>query len=130
MSWLLDTNVCIAWLKRDASVRERVVARPKSDVAICSVVKAELWYGARKSQRVAENLELLSRFTSELESWPFDDQAAEIYGQVRAQAEVIRQPIGPHDLLIASIALSRDATLATRNDRELRRIAGLRVERW
>lgn len=130
MSWLLDTNICIAWLKRDRAVRERLVLRPRDEVAICSVVKAELFYGARKSQRVHENLELLARFTKELLSWPFDDEAAEIYGQVRAQAEIVRQPVGPHDLMIAAIALAHDATLVTRNTAELRRISGLRLEQW
>ena len=130
MTRLLDTNICIAWLKRDRAVRDRLVSAPRRSLAICSVVKGELLFGARKSSRVAENLALLSLFTAELESWPFDDAAAEHYALLRAQAEVVRQPIGPHDLFIASIALSRDATLVTRNDREFRRIVGLRVEVW
>lgn len=130
MTWLLDTNICVAWLKRDSAVRQRLVAHPRDSVAICSVVRGELLYGARKSQRVAENLALLDRFWSPLECWPFDDAAAEQYGLIRAQAAVARQPIGPHDLQIAAIALSRDATLVTRNVTELERIAGLKLERW
>ena len=39
-------------------------------------------------------------------------------------------PIGPLDTLIASHALSVDVTLVTNNDREFRRVAGLRVENW
>ena len=61
---------------------------------------------------------------------PFDDRAAEYYGVVRAQLTESGRPIGPNDLMIAATALASDATLATRNEREFRRVAGLRVEVW
>ena len=130
MTRLLDTSICVAWLKREQKVRERLVSLPRSAVVICSVVRGELQFGARKSARVSENLELLSRFLADLECWPYDEAAADAYGLIRAQAEVVRQPVGAHDLLIAAIALSRDATLVTRNAAEFRRIVGLKLETW
>ncbi|MBL9039521.1 MAG: PIN domain-containing protein [Archangium sp.] len=131
MSWLLDTNICIAWLKgSDAKLRDRVLKTAPAELWLCSVVKAELLYGARKSTRVEENLRRLDAFFSELGALPFDDRAATHYGLIRAQLERAGTPIGPNDLMVAAIALAADATLVTRNGAEFRRVPGLRVETW
>lgn len=131
MTWLLDTNVCIAWLKgQDAKLKARVLASAPHDINICSIVKAELLFGARKSERVDENLRRLDDFFSAVGSLSFDDDAAAHYGIARAALEKSGALIGPNDLLIASIALAHDATLVTRNSNEFRRVVGLRVEVW
>jgi tRNA(fMet)-specific endonuclease VapC len=65
-----------------------------------------------------------------LRSVPFDDEAADHYGAIRAQLTAAGRLIGPNDLMTAATALARDAVLVTRNDREFRRVAGLRVEVW
>lgn len=129
--WLLDTNVCIAFLNgTDESVRERLLRTPPNDVRLCSVVKAELVYGARKSGKVEANLRRLSTFFSAMESLPFGDEAAEWYGVIRSQLEREGRAIGGNDLMIAAIALASDAVLVTRNTDEFRRVAALRVEHW
>jgi tRNA(fMet)-specific endonuclease VapC len=131
VTYLLDTNVCIAFLNEPMSgIGERFAKLDPDDVKLCSVVKAELLYGARHSARVAENLEKLARFFEPFESIPFDDTAAEQYGVLRAQMRRAGTPLGGNDLLIASIALAMDLTLVTRNQDEFRRVAGLRVQAW
>ena len=131
MSYLLDTNVCIAFLNDVKSkIASRLTRLGPEDVKLCSVVKAELAYGARHSSRVEENLAKLSKFFELFESLPFDDAAAEHYGVLRAQLRRAGTPLGANDLLIAAIAVSADLTLVTRNQEEFRRVAGLRVEAW
>ncbi|WP_445247774.1 PIN domain-containing protein [Microcoleus sp. OTE_8_concoct_300] len=61
---------------------------------------------------------------------PFDDQSAVIYGQIRAKLAASGTPIGPNDLLIASIALANNLILVTHNTREFSRVEGLRLEDW
>lgn len=52
MKYLLDTNVCIRYLnKRSPAIRNRLAQIPRSDVAISTITKAELFYGSAKSQR-------------------------------------------------------------------------------
>jgi tRNA(fMet)-specific endonuclease VapC len=131
VSVLLDTNICIAFLTgRDAKLAMRLTSLVREDVVLCTVVKAELLYGARASERVAANLLRLERFFAPLGSLPFGDEAAESYGVIRAQLRREGRPIGGNDLMIAAIALANDATLVTRNDGEFRRVGGLRVEVW
>ncbi|HVV83799.1 MAG TPA: type II toxin-antitoxin system VapC family toxin [Kofleriaceae bacterium] len=131
MRWLLDSDVCIAFLNgADAGVRDRLLAARPDELRLCAVVKAELLYGARHSAKVVDNLRKLERFFAPFESLPFDDDAAEWYGTIRAQLRREGSPIGGNDLLIAAIARAADVTLVTRNQQEFRRIPGLRVETW
>lgn len=128
---LLDTSVCIGWLAgHDIGVKRQMASLERDEVALCSVVKAELLYGARASARVRENLEKLEPLFGLFSSLPFDDVASEHYGALRAQLRRAGTPIGGNDLLIASIALAADATLVTRNEKEFRLVPGLRVEVW
>ena len=128
--FLLDTNICIGLLKGHPPLVARFRALSPQDVAVCSVVVAELLYGARKSQKVVENLAVLRRFLAPLRSLPFDDRAAEDYGSIRADLERTGAPIGPNDLLIASIARGHDCVLVSRDSRAFSRIVGMQWETW
>lgn len=97
---------------------------------LCSVVKAELLYGARNSDRVARVLKGLEAFFHALISLPFDDECAEEYGRIRADLERAGTPIGANDLMIAAIARRHSVTLVTNNVEEFRRVVGLAVEDW
>jgi tRNA(fMet)-specific endonuclease VapC len=131
VSFLLDTNVCIAFLTEAKSgIGKRLARLPRDDVFLSSIVKAELLYGARASSRVEANLTRLDQFFASFDSLTFDDRAASFYGIVRAELRKEGRPIGANDLLIAAIALAHDATLVTRNDREFRRVVGLRLVSW
>jgi tRNA(fMet)-specific endonuclease VapC len=131
MRYLLDTNACIAHLSgRSRELTERLRATASSQVAICSVVKAELLYGARKSAKVEVNLARLAAFFVPLVCLPFDDAAAEQYGLIRFSLEQQGTPIGPNDLMIAATALANGLTVVTANEAGFRRVPGLVVENW
>lgn len=128
---LLDTNVCIRLLnRRDAAIVQRFREHQPGEIALCSIIKAELLYGARHSRHVEANLRLLERFFEPLPSLPFDDRCAEDAGLIRADLAAQGTPIGPNDLLIAATARAHDATLVTHNTREFARITGLRLVDW
>lgn len=131
MIYLLDANCCIKFLNgRSENVRSRLESKLPEEVVLCSVVKAELLYGALKSARPAENLDRLGSFFRKFISLPFDDASSETYGAIRVGLERAGTPIGPNDLLIAAIARSRGATLVSNNTREFRRVEGLLLEDW
>ncbi len=128
---LLDTNACIAVLNGTSPALIDALRRHHpSEICLCSVVKAELLFGARRSSRVNENLRLLDEFFATFRSLPFDDDAASDYGTIRHDLAARGEPIGANDLLIASIALAHECVLVTANVREFSRIIGLRAENW
>jgi len=128
---LLDTNVCIRLLNQNhRTIIQHFQQHLPGEIAISSIVKAELLYGARHSQRVEENLQLLNKFFKPLASLPFDDRCAEEAGQIRADLATQGKPVGPNDLLIAATARAHDSVLITHNTGEFSRITGLRLEDW
>ena len=129
--YLLDTNVCIGLLKGTLPSEAAAIAKhAPSELRLCAVVKAELLYGARKSDREAANLRVLERFFSSFASLPFDDDAAVCYAGIRERLERSGTPISPNDMMIAAIAVANDAVLVTRNVREFERVVGLKLEDW
>jgi tRNA(fMet)-specific endonuclease VapC len=132
VTWLLDTNACVDYLRSrsGSKIADRLAERDAAEIVLCSVVRAELLFGALRSSRVAENLAKVQRFLSRFVSLPFDDSAAEAYGQIRADLAARGLTIGPNDLLIASIAQSRGLTLVTHNVDEFGRVSGLIIEDW
>ncbi len=129
--YLLDSNVCIHLLnQRHQNIEHQFRKHSPSDIFLCSVVKAELLFGARHSQRVEANLKRLQIFFSPLGSFYFDDHCAEVYAHIRHQLSISGQLIGPNDLMIAAIAIVNDLTLVTHNQKEFSRISGLNLEDW
>jgi tRNA(fMet)-specific endonuclease VapC len=109
MLYLLDTNACVAYLRRaDSLVRQRLTQHAAVDIVVCSVVYAELCYGALRSADPARAKVQLASFLANFVSLPLDDRAAEIAADVRAELATKGTPISPHDLLIAAIALAND----------------------
>lgn len=131
MRYLLDTNVCALYLNgRSTSVRDRLCSTPTEDMAVCSVVKAELFYGAMRSNNPTRTLERQQQFLERFVSLPFGDEAATVCGQVRARLAAAGTPIGAYDLQIAAIALVNNLILVTHNTREFERVEELQVEDW
>lgn len=131
MLYLPDTNVWINHLNPATSiVKTRLSAHPPPQIAFCDVVKAELYYGASKSARRDANMSILEILFTDFVSFPFDGEAAKIFGDIRADLARKGTPIGPYDLQIAAIALANDCILVTHNTGEFSRIAGLKLEDW
>ena len=129
---LLDTNACITWMRGgNADFESRAISRPQAvgGAVLCSVVRAELLFGAFRSQRT-QNLERTNAFLAGFQSLPFDDDAAYRHALIRAELTSAGQLIGPNDLLIAATALAHGAILVTHNTAEFSRVPGLLIEDW
>ena len=116
MKYLLDANTCIRILNSsDEEVMRRFKACQPADIVLCSIVNAELLYGARRSARVEFNLKRLEHFAAPLQTLPFDDRCTHDYGLIRADLAAQGTPIGANDLMIAAIARAHDLVLVTHN---------------
>lgn len=131
MSYLLDTNVCIEILRgRNPALKMRLAAKSLNELVLCSVVWAELQCGARLAQNPQQELAKLLDAFGDWPRRPFDDSAAEAYGEIRAHLQRAGRLIGGNDLLIAAIAQTNGLTLVTHNTGEFTRVPNLPVEDW
>ncbi len=131
MRYMLDTDTCIALIKRKpVSILRRLTPLSPGEAGISAVTLAELRYGVAKSSERDKNGQALDEFLLPLEIADFDEPAAETYGLVRTALERAGTPIGPLDTQIGSHALSLGASLVSHNAREFRRIPGLTVVDW
>ena len=130
MRYLLDTNVCIAALKHEPRVLERLEALAPEDLILSPVVLGELEVGVQKSQWPERNRQRLDALCKGLPLVPLDGAVAMAYGGIRSQLERAGRVIGANDLWIAAQAMALDAVMVTDNMREFQRVEGLQVENW
>jgi tRNA(fMet)-specific endonuclease VapC len=132
VKYLLDTNTCVHFLRFQAGslVAAKLSMANPGDVVLCSVVVAELLFGALRSRDVTKNVAQVRAFLAGFVSLPFHDRSAEEYAKVRTDLAAKGTPIGPNDLLIAAIALAHRLTLVTHNTGEFSRVVGLSLEDW
>lgn len=134
MSYLLDTNACNALIaNRSVKLAERLITARSDgqEVAIPSVAAFELWFGVANSRHQEANTKALSRFLDgTLPVLPFDSEAAEIAGWLRAELKRSGKPIASYDLLIAATELRHNLILITANSREFGQVTKLRHENW
>jgi tRNA(fMet)-specific endonuclease VapC len=131
MRYLLDTNIIIYVLKDPAGqIARRLAETSTSQLVICSVVEAELYYGAMRYGIPQRRKAALDGFLLPFQSLPFDSACVARYATIRSQLEAAGQIIGGNDLLIAAIAMANDLTLVTHNGGEFSRVSGLKFEDW
>lgn len=131
MKYLLDTNICIYIIKKKPEQVIRKLSKiDPSKLTLSSVTWSELVYGAEKSEKREQNLDALKDFVIPFEILPWTSNEAQIAGKIRAELAKLGTPIGPFDILIAAHAISLGLVLVTNNEKEFKRVSGLKVENW
>jgi tRNA(fMet)-specific endonuclease VapC len=129
--YLLDTNICIyIRRKRPEEVLRRFRTLRPGEAVLSVITFGELVYGAEKSAQRGATLELLRELAQVLPVQGLPETAAESYGTIRAELERKGEMIGNNDLWIAAHAKAVGLVLVTNNEREFRRVRGLRVQNW
>ncbi len=134
MSYLLDTNVCIALINLTSNkvrARFKQAAQRNATISTSSIVAYELWYGVTKGRLIAANARALAAFLgSNVPALDYTELDARAAGEIRAELERQGKRIGEHDTLIAGQAFARNLVLVTANTSEFQRVKGLVVEDW
>ncbi len=131
MKFMLDTNICIYIIKQKPSgAIERFYQTDISEIGISSITLSELLYGVSKSSKPEQNQIALTQFIAPLDILSYDDEAAQYYGELRANLENQGKPIGSLDMLIAAHALSTNCVLVTNNEKEFNRVPKLKIDNW
>ncbi|MGB7601387.1 MAG: type II toxin-antitoxin system VapC family toxin [Candidatus Sulfotelmatobacter sp.] len=129
--YLLNTNICIyIRQERPEQVLRRFRKLRPGEAVLSVITYGELLYGAAKSARRAAALERLRELIRLLPAMALPESAAETYGAMRAELESKGEMIGNNDLWIAAHALAAGLTLVTNNEKEFRRVRGLKVQNW
>lgn len=131
MTYILDTNICIYLIKKKPpSVLNRLSKIKINEAGISTITLSELEYGAAKSSYPDKNRIALLEFASFFEIYSYDANAASEYGIIRADLEKRGKIIGAMDMLIAAQAKCLNLILVTNNEKEFKRIPGLKIENW
>ncbi len=129
--FLLDTNICIyIRQKRPTELLRRFEKLQAGEAAISVVTYGELLHGAEKSAHRSAALERIRAFVVIIPALPVPASAGQAYGKVRFDLESRGEVIGNNDLWIAAHALASELTLVTNNEKEFRRVRGLKVQNW
>lgn len=125
---MLDTDHCIAILRKKLDLREHVKA--EEELFISAVSVAELTHGAHRSKHREDNLARLEVLFANLTILPFDESAGRRFGALKAELETRGEPLDDLDLQIASIAIENALPLVTNNTNHFKRIKGLELQNW
>jgi len=129
--YLLDTNICIYLRQnRPPEVTERFRHMQHGQAVVSVITYGELLYGAERSQQRTRALESVTRLVSLLPVLPMPWEAAATYGEIRAALEMHGQLVGGNDLWIAAHAKAAGLILVSNNEREFKRISGLKLQNW
>jgi tRNA(fMet)-specific endonuclease VapC len=130
MRYLLDTNTCIAAMRRHTMVLKRMAVVIPSDCMVSSITTYELFTGIEKCAAPAKEAAKVDLFLATVTELFFDRQAAKEAGRIRALLELQGCMIGPYDVLLAGHAQSAGLTLVTANTNEFSRVSSLNLEDW
>ena len=125
--FLLDTNIAILFMASDPTVRARVESA--GSIAVSFAALGELYFGAFKSARRAENLSRVEQFRRDVPVIGWDSETARQYGEIKKRLRDRGRPIPDNDIWIAAVALRNDLILATR-DGHFDEVEGLTVDHW
>jgi tRNA(fMet)-specific endonuclease VapC len=130
LQYMLDTDICIHVLKETRRTLNGRFNRLAASLCISSITLGELYYGAEKFVRRAENINGIEEFASRLVVLPFSERASAHFAQIRADLEAVGKAADAYDMLIGGHARSEGLIVVTNNAREFKRMPGVRVENW
>lgn len=103
MSFLLDTNICSAHMRRPGGLAHRFIQH-SGRIWISSTVLAELFAGAYKLDRPEKTLAAIHELRKDVGLLLFDEQCAEMFGKLRGTLRRGGIEVSPMDLMIAAAA--------------------------
>jgi len=129
--YLLDTDTFVYIRRGRPEKAQARFQRLRPGEAVLSVITyGELIYGIAKKKVGPEPMLRLEELTQIIHVVPLMPATAGVYGSIRAGLSAKGEMIGANDLWIAAHAISADLILVTNNEREFRRVPGLKIENW
>jgi tRNA(fMet)-specific endonuclease VapC len=130
MSYLLDTNICVYFLRQHPRVLQRIRQCHDNEIVISIITLAELQFGAHNSSQVKNNLKRIDFFLERVQLLDLTPETTDIYARLKVSLRKSGNIIDDFDILIAATAIENDLTLVTDNKRHFVRIKELRMVNW
>jgi len=130
LSFILDTDTTIYWLKGDKDIEAKVIDVGLANVKITVLTCCELYYGAYKSHRVEENLKAIEKLKVRVAVIHTSEKVDKNFGRIKTDLERKGKSLSDSDVLIASIVVAEGSTLVSNNVGHFQRIQGLQIENW
>lgn len=127
--YLLDTNICIYFLKGLYNLDEKIEKAQTKNCFISEITIAELKFGAANSENQEKNGKIVNEFISKFTIIPIFS-ALDIYAKEKARLRRKGMLLDDFDLLIGATAISNNLTLITRNVSDFERLRGIEIENW
>ncbi len=129
MKYLLDTNICIYYIKGKYKLKEKFKSVDPGSLFISEITLAELKFGIANSQSPNKNSESLKKFLTGVQILPIFD-SLDVYANEKARLRKAGQPIDDFDLLIGASAMANDLVLVTNNTKHFKRLNDIKIEDW
>ena len=127
--YLLDTNICIYYLKGMYDLKDKILEVDIENCYISEITLAELKFGAENSKKVEENNKVIVQFAERINIVPIFN-AIDIYAKEKVRLRRLGKPIDDFDLLIGASAIANKFILVTNNVKDFRNLKNIKIENW
>ncbi len=129
MKYLLDTNICIYYLKGMFQLDEKIENIGNDNCYISEITLAELKYGVANSSNIKKNKKVLDNFIDNIKIVPILN-SLDLYASEKARLKKIGKIVDDFDLLIGVTSISNKMTLVTNNLKHFERLNDILIEDW
>lgn len=129
MKYLLDTNICIYYLKNNFGIDKKIKKVGLHNCSISEITIAELKFGIENSEHKKKNKKIIHDFIDSISIIPLIT-SFDIYAQEKVRLRKEGIMIDEFDLLIGSTAIANNMILVTRNIRHFERLKNIIIENW
>lgn len=130
MQYLLDTNICVFFLRGKLDLDEVIKEKGKENCFISEMTVLELFYGAENSDNPEKSYKAVDTFIRGLAIIPIST-CVKRYAKEKVRLRKSGKPMNDEfDLLIGVTAVENKLTLETDNLKDFERIEGIKTENW
>ena len=129
MKYLLDTNICIYFLKGRFGLVETFDKIGFENLYISEITVAELKFGAAKSDRPEKNKPVIQELADKFKQIPIFS-SLDVFAEEKAQLKRDGNIVDDFDLLIGFTAIANEMILVTNNEKHFTRLRNIQIENW
>jgi tRNA(fMet)-specific endonuclease VapC len=128
--FLLDSNFCIACLRRKPWALEALGHVQLLSVAVSSITVGELLLGTHLAEDPSREAAKVESFLRPIQVIPFGREEASRWAKLEASLRKQGNRIETEDAIIAATAMASAMTLVTGNAKHFGRVKGLKTVDW